>query len=198
MFGNNHGSMKIVLIIIAIVFIFGLVTLLGVGGYLMGINNQCVQYENTLEAQQKQNKNSRSNMFKTIKETAQVPEMYTNDLKKVFDSVCEKRYGQEGVQAMFTWLKEHNPNFDSTMYNKLMTVIESQRATFAADQQMLIEKARVYKDYLRQMPTGWIAMHLMGFPKEDKYDPDKIIIVLDADTNKAFETGEADPINLRD
>lgn len=189
--------MKIAFIISLIVVVVGLLVGLGVVGYFFGINNQCVQYENVLEAQQKQNMNSRSTMFNTIKEAAQVPEMYTNDLKTVFESVCEKRYGEDGIKAMFTFIKEHNPNFDSTMYNRLMTIIESQRAMFSEDQKMLIEKARVYKNYLRQVPTGWVARNILGFPKGDQYDPDKIIIVLDSNTNEAFKTGEADPIRLR-
>jgi len=110
--------------------------------------------------------------------------MYTDDLKKVYDGAIQARYGKEGSQAAFQWLKEHNPQFDSSMYVKLQTIIESGRNSFEANQKMLLDKKRVYETELRRFPTVLLA-NMMGFPK---IDLDEIDIVTSSKTVKAFDS----------
>lgn len=162
-------------------------------GTLIGTNNSLVAQEQGIKAQYDQNRNNYDNMWKKFKEVAAVPAMYTDDLKKVYDSAIQNRYGQNGSQAMFQFLKEHNPTFDSTMYVQIQRVVEAGRNSFEANQKMLIDKKRAYETELGQFPTNLVAGFL-GFPKIDltKYD-----IVTSDTTTEAFETKKADEIRLR-
>lgn len=180
---------KIILGLTAVLVVLAVVGISSV----IGINNNCVRQENGIVAQYKQNQNNYDNMFKKFKEAAAVPSMYTDDLRKVYDSAIQARYGSEGSKAAFQWLKEHNPNFDSKMYVQLQRIIESGRNDFENNQKMLLDKKRQYENDLGTFPEGWVAGKL-GFPKKDleKYD-----IVTSDHTDEAFSKKKSDPIQLR-
>lgn len=162
-------------------------------GSVISTNNELVAQEQGLQAQYDQNRNAYDNMFKKFQEVSQVPEMYASDLKKVYDSAIQNRYGKDGSKAMFQWIQEHNPTFDSSMYRQIQQVVEAGRNSFEAEQKMLLDKKRVYLTQLNQFPTSFVA-RLLGFPK---IDLKKIDIVTSDDTEKAFTTKKADPIKLR-
>lgn len=176
------------------IFVF-IVTVLAIGcGAVVGINNKCVRLEAEIKAQYKQNQNNYDNYFKKLKEVAQVPAMYVNDLKKVWDGVMKGRYGKDGSRATWQWLKEHNPTLDTSMYKKIQTIIESGRADFEQNQKMLLDKKRLYEDtYLKVFPSGMIAS-ILGFPKMDLASMD---IVTSEETEKVFKNKKSNHIKLK-
>ena len=159
---------------------------------IIGTNNDCVTMEASIKAQYSQNQNNYDNMWHKFKEVAQVTTMYTDDLKKVYDSVIEKRY-EKSTQVMMNWIQEHNPNFDSAMYKTLQVIIESGRNSFEVNQKLLLDKKQTYEIQIQSFPNNIVA-RVLGFPKIDlsKYD-----IVTSDTTNKAFETKKAEEIRLR-
>ncbi len=165
---------------------------IGIIATIFGVNNTCVQQEQTVIAQYDQNKNNYDNYFKKLKETAQVPDMYVASFKKVYDGIMQGRYGSEGSKAAFQWIQENNPALDSSLYRQVQEVIESGRNSFEANQKSLLDKKRVYQTYLGQMPEGFFA-RMLGFPKIDlsKYG----IVTSDA-TEVIFDTKKSEPIKL--
>lgn len=172
------------------ILIFFVVTF---AGSLIGINNTCVQQEQTVIAQYNQNKNNYDNYFKKLKETAQVPDMYVDSFKKVYDGIMVGRYGAGGSKAAFQWIKENNPNLDSSMYRQIQEVIEAGRNSFEANQKTLLDKKQVYQTLLGQFPDGYFAK-MMGWPK---IDLEKYGIVTSEATEVIFETKRSEPISLK-
>lgn len=180
--------MKLILVGIVFMLICGCSTI----GYVISTNNGCIRQEAGLEAQYKQNQNNYANYFNKIKEMAQVPDMYASDLEKIYSGVMKGRYGNEGSKAVFQFIQEKNPQLDASMYRSIQQAMEAGRDSFEADQKMLLDKKRVYEVTLGEFPGGAVAGFL-GFPKKDisSYD-----IVINDETQKAFDSKKAGPINV--
>lgn len=148
--------------------------------------------EQTIEAQVKSNQTTLSNMTQQVIEVAKVPGMYKDDLKEVITAALEGRYGEDGIGgpggSMLVAIQEAYPGqTDPSLYRTIQTTISAKRDEFKSAQDMLIEKVRVYKTKLGEIPTGWF-LGLAGYPKIDlaqaKYNP-----IISASTGQAFETG---------
>lgn len=166
------------------------ISLVGIG---IGVYNDCIAQEAGIKAQYAQNKNNYDNYFKKLREVAQVPELYVNDLKSVYASALQGRYGEKGSQAVFQFIKEHNPNFDASLYKEIQQVIQAGRTDFEANQKTLIDKKRVYELGIQTFPRT-LFVKFLGFPRIDltQYD-----IVLSGETEKVFENKRSEPIQLR-
>jgi len=163
------------------------------GGYLISTNNQCIEYEKRIEAQYKKNQNVYDSFWKTVKEVAQVPEMYAEDTKKLYKEVLSGRYGAGGSRAMWQWLKEQNPNLDASLYKNIQQAIEAGRIDFKLNQTVLLDMKAQYDMYRSKFPRSIFAS-IFGFPKVDLA---KMDIVTSDETEKAFVTKKSGVIKLK-
>lgn len=162
-------------------------------GWVIGTRNEFISLEQGITAQYDQNRNNYDNFVKSVVETAGVAGKYADDLTKLTRAAIEGRYGANGSQAVFQWLKEQNPQLDASVYKKIQQVIEAGRLSFETNQKTLIDKKRVYQTKLQQFPDSMIA-GFFGFPRIDlaKFD-----IVTSDRTEKAFETKRDEAIKIQ-
>ena len=175
---------------------FGVVVVLGlvvVFGYF-GFSNTANQYEIGIKAQYKDNQNVYDNGWKEVKEKAQVPEMYTEDLKKVYDGVMKGRYGEKGSQALLQFIQEQNPQLSPELYRQIQQSIETFRKRFTQSQTELVARRQAYETFIYATFTGRIFNTIGGYPRIDllKFD-----IVTSEETERVFENKKADEIKLR-
>lgn len=184
---SNFAKAGIVVSLLFVVFCFSLVA------YGIDVNNNCVKMESGIVAQYTQNQNSYDNFFKKVKEVSQVPDMYTNDLKSVYDKLIKDRYAEKNENLLFQFIREHNPNFDASLYRQIQRVIEAGRNDFETNQKLLIDKKRIYENHLGVFPNN-VVTGFLNFPKIDLKEYD---IVSSVETKEIFKTKVSEPIALR-
>lgn len=174
----------------------GLILLVAVvcGVSYISANNYGAAVEAQLRGARDDNKNILAQYQQKILEAAQVPDMYKNDLKEVATSVMQGRYGPDGSKALMNWIKENDLKFDSSMYTKLQTIIESGRKDFEVGQTRMIDIRRGYETQLGYFWRG-LWLRVAGFPKVDmkEFAP----ITTDG-VETTYKNGkEAGPLKLR-
>jgi hypothetical protein len=163
--------------------------------------NFAVTAEKGLAGQYMVCKNILSKYHKKMGELVQVPTMYKDDFKEIVTAEIQGKYGKDGSQAMFQFLKDREINFDSSMYKLIMQNVEIGQNEYANEQNILIDMIRAYATVVdKNLPLqrGWY-MSFIGYPTVDTSIEDnkdfKIIIAKSANT--VYETGEDAPMKLR-
>lgn len=174
---------KAILICVAAVFL-----LLGAIYLSMSVSasNKEAKLRNAIEGKVKVNKSAYTKMFEILVNEAGVSRQYAKDFKAIYTPMIEGRYKHGGGQMM-QWITEHNPNFDTKLYEKLMISIEAQRESFHTNQTELIDLSREHNDLLTMFPTKWFL--------SDK-KPIEIPVVINNASEKAFSTGKEESMNL--
>lgn len=178
--------------ILGVIAVVSIVGVLAFGGWVIGVRNDMVALEKTIEAQYSQNQNNYDGYYKSVTEMMQVSDAYSEDFKKTYDSMMKGRYANS-KQVMMNWIKESNPTLDPSLYKKVSLKIESGRKDFENNQKELIDKKRVYETELDTMPQSIVAS-FMGFPRIDLKEYD---IITSGRTEGAFRTKKDKPIQLR-
>lgn len=163
-------------------------------GSYISANNYGASIEAQLKAERSNNQNILATYYQKIKEAAQVPDMYVEDLKKVTEAAIQGRYGANGSKAVFQWLKEQNPQLDSKIYVKLQQIIESGRDEFKNGQTKMLDVKRQYE---AQQGFFWrgLWLRIAGYPKINMADYTPVIT---EGVEQAFAKGKEDaPVKLR-
>jgi hypothetical protein len=164
-------------------------------GAYINITNTEMKMRKGVEAQQEVSKANFDKMFKVIAQTAQVPEQLMEKSKEAFKEIyipiMEGRYNNDRGGALMSWVTESNPQFDlnaiAPLYEKLQIAIESNRESFFLEQKKLIDMNREHSTYINMF---WQKMFL------GSVEPIQIQIVTSTHTEKSFETGKEDNINI--
>lgn len=168
------------LLLVAIVF-----GVIGVMMYFSASNSE-VGLRNQITAQQKVNEVSFDNTWKILQQQASIKDDYKESFRQIHVELMQGRHYEAGGTFM-KWIKEANPKFDVSIFKNLINSIASERKTFERNQAKLLDLQRQHNDLLTQAPSSWFVG---SRPKID------VKIVTSTKTEKTFETGKEDDIDL--
>lgn len=172
----------------ALIGIVPVVVLAVIYGFMsVHYKNTEVGLRNQGKAQQKSNEAVYDNTWKILQQIAGVADEYKNGFKEIYPALMEGRYGNARGGALLSFVTESNPQFDMKLYEKLANSIEAQRTVFTREQQKLIDIKREHDDLLAMFPSSWFV---------GDRDPLEIQIVTSSKTEKVFETGKEDDVDL--
>lgn len=181
--------MKLGLSILAVV---GVLAFVGISSYVSNYNygNKA---EKQIQAEYSNMENVLSGYTLKVREAAQIPEMYAEDVKSILATALDARYGEEGSKAMFQWIQEKNPSVDVSVYKDLQQIIVSGRDEFKNTQKKFIDTKNTYETNLGYLWKGtWLR--IAGYPK---IDLDYYVIISNTDTKETFKTKLDKGVNLR-
>ena len=141
------------IISMAVIFITVSFGLMCVSMYF-SYNNREITLRNQAEAQRGVVEANFDAMWKIISQQAQVSTQYREAFKEIYPELISGRYANGNGQFM-QWIKEANPEFDSSLYKTLMETIEVQRISFTKDQKRMLDIIREHKTLCETMPACW-------------------------------------------
>lgn len=158
----------------------------------IGVRNTEAGLRAQFNAKQEGNKSGYDAMYKIINQTAQVPEQYSQDFKDAYSAVLDAGAGsgtdQNAVRNLFAVATGMRvPQLDSSLYRKVQDVVESQRTLFNRIQLELLDIKREHDTLRTTVPGKWFV----GGVEELRAK-----IVTSTKTERAFETGKDDDVNL--
>lgn len=163
-----------------------LVLVVSVAFWAIGLSNNEIRTRNRGKAQQESCAAYFDKMWKVLQQEAQVADQYKEAFKEIYVPLIEGRYSQ-GDGSLMKWITEHNPQFDTKMYDKLMTAIEGQREGFFVEQQKLIDIDRQHKDLRITFPNSLVV---------GKREDLGIVVIKSLKTEEAFATGQENDVDL--
>jgi len=152
---NSNGSagLKIMVVTIALVLIVGIVT----ATWAVKTSNKEKGLTNKMEAQEQVIEAFFDKMWKILKQQAGVTDEYKNSFGKIYKDLMAGRYSGEKKGEMMLWVKEHNPQFDTKLFDKLMISIEAQREGFFVEQKKIIAMVNEQKNLIEFFPSSMIV-----------------------------------------
>ena len=166
----------------------GIAIILGIIYFGMSVsyNNHANRLEVSAKEKIKANKVDYDAVWKIIQQQAGVVDKYQESFKEIYIGLMENRYS-DGQGQLMSWVQEHSPNFDASLFKTLMNTIESQRTDFATRQKELIAIEEEYNHMLVTFPASFFV--------GDREVMD-VTVVTSTKTEKVFETGKEDDIDL--
>jgi len=159
------------------------------GVFISGMNREA-RLRNAITAKQKDNTSEFDNMWKKIKQVAQVPAAKKNALMEIFNGYAAARgQGMQGGGGLAKWVHEAVPNADMKVYDELMRVIVASRDRWTMRQKELLDLKREHDNVLTVFPSS-VVCGILG------KQPIEVTIVTSAKTEKAFETGKDEDVDL--
>ena len=105
-------------------------------------------------------------MFKILQQKAGVTKEYRASFDSIYTHIIAGRY-QNDQGALMKWIKESNPEFDSSLYRDLMASIESERTEFLKAQTRILDISREHEVLIKTIPGRWF----LGGREPIEYEP---------------------------
>ena len=179
----NSGVKTIAVIAVIIIVALGVITT--VGSYF-NYNNQEIALREQAEAQRGKVEGVHDAMWKIISQKAQVSQEYREGFDSIYTHIIAGRYSQ-GDGTLMKWIKEANPNFDSSLYKDVMDAIEVQRTQFMKAQERMIDIKRQHTTLCKTYPGCWFISN----KSEIEYT-----VVSSSQSKEVMESGIDDNVKL--
>ena len=126
-------------------------------------NNREIALRKESEAQRGKIETVRDRMFQIIREQANVSTEYREAFNEIYPRIIEGRYRDGG--KLMKWIQEANPQFDTSLYQKLSNSIEVQRTAFTSTQNRMLDIINQRATLIEQMPSCWFVRNkdVIGF-----------------------------------
>lgn len=149
---------------------------------------EAVDLETQIKAQLKSNQSNYDNMWKRFTEMTQVTDIQAKQFKNVYTDLISGR--NQDTHLLFKMVQEQNPQLNGQVYTKLQNEISSGRTEFDRNQNKILD---MIAEYNRLVEHRGLLMAMITGRKP--LNSDKYIITSER-TEKAFEKGKDDQINL--
>lgn len=183
--------MKWALIIIGSLAGLAIITCVIIGLWAFGVARSEAKTRNLVDAKQMDNKNQLDLELKTQLKVCQLPAAQEAMLKNIIVGYANARASGKTTGSFINVgsVREVVPNVDTSMFNKIMNIIQSTGDMFALKQTELIDLNRAHTDIVTVPPSSWVCA-FMGKGVID------IKIVTSSRVENAFTTGKDDDIDL--
>jgi hypothetical protein len=162
--------------------------------FIMNISyqNSYERIDQDIEAQYKKVETDYEKMSRIILQQAGIVNKYSSDFKNIYKEMMQSRYGKDGSKAMMQWIKEQNPQLDSSLYAKLMVTVESQRTVFSRKQEKIAAMVSESNKMLKTAPSRWFVNGEIKEAKIVSSSATKVIMDtgIDDTSNDLFKTQE--------
>lgn len=175
---------------IALGIISGIVIFIGLISFSMylNFNNREVSLRSDGEAAVRDVSLNYDNMWKTIKQKAQVSDAYKDAFDTIYTKLIGERYNKDNG-LLFKFVTEANPNFDIRLYQDLSNAIEGLRNTFLLKQERVVDILNQHNKLRKTLPSKWF----IGSRPEIVYHP-----ITSTITDQVVASGKDDDVQVFD
>ena len=149
-------------------------------------NNQEIALRKQAEAQHAKLEGTFDAMWKIISQQTQVADQYKEAFHEIYPELITGRY--QGDQTLMKWIKEANPDFDTSLYQTLMQSIETQRVQFKNTQDRMLDIIREHETLCESVPGTWFIRNKT---------PIEYTIISSTKAKLIMETGIDDDVELQ-
>ena len=167
--------------------VIGLIAIVAIGFmWGVGVNNKEIRLRNLSTAQMSVIEANYDKMWKVIQQQAGVADEAKNAFKEIYIPLIEGRYSNDSG-TMMKWITEQNPQFNTNLYEKLMTSIEALRADFFQEQKKMISIVNEHNNLRMMFPSSLIV---------GGASPIEYTVISSKKTKAVMESGEENDIDV--
>ena len=138
---------NLIIILCAVVLVIILIAM------YFSYNNKEIALRKESEAQRGKIETVRDRMFQIIREQANVSNEYREAFNEIYPKIIAGRYEHGG--ELMKWIQEANPQFDTSLYQKVSNSIEVQRTAFTSTQNRMLDIINQRATLIESYPSRW-------------------------------------------
>lgn len=167
---------------IIVVFFIGIITIC-----YFSYNNKEISLRKQAIAQEDRIEVVYDKVWKVIQQKVQVSNEYKDAFAEIYPQLMAERYGGENDGTLMKWIKESNPDFDTSLYKDLSQSIEVLRTEFQKNQERMLDIIREHSTLCERYPSRWFISNKVPIEYE---------VISSTATKAVIDSRMEDDINL--